>query len=177
MSISTALGLTLLLSALQPEVPPSQAEIQNSPNTLRLAQGASGPEASIDDLAWLAGYWVGDGLGGTSEELWTPPGGDRMYGVYTLRKEERVVFSEAMMLVETDGSLALRVKHFTPEFVGWEEKDGFVSFPLVRLGDREAYFSGLTLRRSEGSLTIYLVLSQDGERTEHAFHLERTPLQ
>ena len=63
-----------------------------------------------------------------------------MQGIFTLSREGELTFSEAMTLVEEEGSLVLKVKHFTPEFVGWEEKDGFVSFPLVGLGENEAYF-------------------------------------
>ena len=31
------------------------------------------PRAKIEDMAWLAGRWLGDGLGGISEEIWSPP--------------------------------------------------------------------------------------------------------
>ena len=27
----------------------------------------------IEDYAWLAGHWTGDGFGGTSEEMWSKP--------------------------------------------------------------------------------------------------------
>ena len=38
-------------------------------------------------VAWLAGYWKGTGLGGVTEEMWTPPVGDRMHGIFTLRQD------------------------------------------------------------------------------------------
>ncbi len=60
--------------------------------------------------------------------------------------------------------------------MGWEEKDKFVRFPLVRLADNEAYFSGLTFRREGEELLIYIVLVRDGERTEHELRFERVPL-
>ena len=124
----------------------------------------------------MAGYWRGEGLGGAIEETWTPPAGDRMQGIFTLAREGTPVFSEAMQLVEEEGSLVLKVKHFTPEFVGWEEKDKFVRFPLVRLADNEAYFSGLTFRRQGDRLLIYIVLSQEGAKTEHVLSFERVPI-
>lgn len=152
------------------------AQLENSANTLRLDPAAERKPAEIADLAWLQGYWVGEGLGGQTEELWMPPMADRMYGTFTLVREGEIVFTEAMLLIEEEGSLTLRVKHFDKEFVGWEEKDGFVSFPLVRAGENEAYFNGLTIRREGDDMKIYLVLVSGGERTEHAFQMTRRSL-
>lgn len=166
----------LIVGILAANAAPATAQIENSANTLKLAPDASSPPASIGDVAWLAGLWKGTGLGGRSEEMWAPPEGDRMHGHYALIKEEGEVFSEAMLLVEEDRSLVLKVRHFTAEFIAWEEKDKYVSFPLVKLGENEAYFSGLTFRRSGDSLSIFLVLSSGGKRTEHSFQLERVPL-
>lgn len=152
------------------------AQTTGSDHTLRLGEDGTSPAAAISDLAWLAGYWRGTGLGGEVEETWTPPVGDRMQGIFTLAREGQPAFSEAMQLVEEDGSLLLKVKHFTPGFVAWEEKDEFVRFRLVKLGDNEAYFSGLTFRRSGDALVIFIALSRDGQTTEHELRLERVPL-
>lgn len=167
-----ALAVALAWTVAQP----SLAQVSNSANTLRLGESATSPAAAIEELSWLAGYWTGEGLGGTCEEMWSPPVGDRMLGIFSLRKQGELVFSEAMALVEEAGSVALKVKHFTREFVGWEEKEDFVTFPLVRLGENEAYFSGLTFRRNGDNLSIFLVLSSQGERTEQEFRLKRSPL-
>ncbi|MCH9648933.1 MAG: hypothetical protein K0U98_11895 [Deltaproteobacteria bacterium] len=146
---------------------------KNSTHTLRLADGAASPAAKIGDVAWLTGYWRGPGLGGECEEIWSHPLDGRMFGTFVLAQEGKVAFSEAMVLVEEEESLVLKVKHFDPNFIGWEEKDGFVRFPLVHLEENVAYFSGLTLRRSGDSLTIHLVIHQKGKRGEVEFHFER----
>lgn len=97
-----------------------------------------------------------------------------MLGIFSLRKDGELVMWEAMELVERDGSVVLEIKHFTPEFVGWEEKDKYVSFPLVRVGDNEAWFRGLTFRRgSDDTLSIYLVLRKEGEKSEHELRFTR----
>lgn len=174
-----ALLMTLMVvggSGLSAAPPSSSDVIKNSENTLRLADGASSPKAQIEQLAWLSGYWTGVGLGGETEEMWTPPVGDRMHGLFTLRRDGEIVFSEAMILIEKEGSLVLRLKHFDSDFVGWEDKQGSVDFPLVQLGDREAYLSGLTLRRDGDRLLIYLVLSRGDERSEERFVMQRTEL-
>jgi hypothetical protein len=144
-------------------------------NTLRLAEGASSPPAEISDVSWLSGYWRGTGFGGDLEEIWSRPAGDRMHGIFTLATGGKPVFSEAMQLVEEDGSLVLKVKHFNPDFTGWEEKDDFVRFRLVRLSENEAYFHGLTFRRNSDTLVISIVMTRDGERTEHELAFERIP--
>ncbi len=168
----TPLACTITLLALLPGL--ARGQSRDTENTLRLDEGAARPAATIADVAWLAGYWRGPGLGGVSEEIWSLPSGDRMHGIYTLSKEDGLVFWEAMTLVEEEGSLVLKIKHFTPEFVGWEEKDGHLRFPLVRLGEKEAWFRGLTFRRTgDDALVIYIALSQQGERNEHEIRLER----
>lgn len=153
---------------------PGQAQTPRSENTLGLDEGQASPAAKISDVGWLAGYWRGPGLGGDCEEIWSLPAGDRMQGIFTLSREGKLAFSEAMTLVEEAGSLVLKVKHFTPEFIGWEEKDGYVSFPLVKLGENEAYFRGLTFRRAGADeLRIHIVLTSKGEKTEHELKLRR----
>lgn len=154
----------------------NESVVPMSENTLELADGAAPPRARISDLAWLAGHWEGEGLGGESAETWSRPLSDRMYGTYTLTKGHGVEFSEAMLLVEEEGTLVLKLKHFDSDFIGWEERSDHVRFPLVRVGDEEAWFRGLTFRRSGDVLRVFLVLTDDGERSEHEFRFERVPM-
>ncbi len=37
---------------------------------------------SLEDLEWLAGYWVGEQDGVATEELWLPPRGGLMLGLH-----------------------------------------------------------------------------------------------
>lgn len=151
----------------------ASADRPEPPNTLRL-EGADPAPARVEQLAWLTGSWRGEGLGGDCEEVWGAPIDGRMYGFFVLRREGEVVFSEAMVLMEEGDSVVLRLKHFTGDFVAWEDKADSVDFRLVKIEERAAYFSGLTFRLEEdGSLTVYLVLSQNGERTEHTFRFRR----
>lgn len=158
----------LLTGALQAETPPVG-------HTLRFEEGAVSPAAKIADLGWLSGYWQGTGFGGDCEEVWGKPNIDRMHGYFSFANDKGHVFSEAMMLVEEGGSVVLKLKHFRPDFVGWEEKDKFVTFRLVKLGEREAFFSGLTFRRTaDDKLLIYLKLTEDdGKTREEAFSFSR----
>lgn len=144
-------------------------------NTIRLAEGETGQPASIDDVAFLSGHWQGDGMGGFNEELWGQPLGGSMMGLFRHVSEEEPVFSEIMQIAEEDGTLVLRLKHFNPDLTGWEEKDGMVTFPLVRIDEGEAaFFQALTYRLvSENELTIYLALHGEAGVREVVFELHR----
>lgn len=140
---------------------PNYAQVKNTENTLKLAEDQASEKATIADAAWLAGSWRGTGLGGFSEETWSQPEGGIMVGTYRLAKDGKPVFYEMMWLLETEGTLILRLKHFGPELVGWEEKDKSVDFKFVKKDGKRLYFSGLTFERAGLK-----------ERTQH---LPRTP--
>lgn len=170
--------LVLLVAASLPLAGEDSSVVKVTDNTLRLAEGVTAPPASLDSLAWMAGLWAGEGLGGKVEESWTPPSAGSMIGTFKLIDvkdgAETPNFYEFMTILETEGSLDLRLKHFHPDVTGWEEKDDFVSFPFVKAEGNRVYFRGLTYERTEDDdLHIYLAMrTRDGTR-EVEFHLER----
>ncbi|MEM6794740.1 MAG: DUF6265 family protein [Acidobacteriota bacterium] len=111
-----------LAAAAQAEGDAASA-VRNSANTFALAEGASSPGAEIEDLGWLSGYWRGSGFGGHCELAWGEPSGDRMLGWVSVRSREELKLSDATAIVEKDGGLEVWVKHFTKDFVSWEEKN------------------------------------------------------
>ena len=65
-------------------------------------------EASISDMAWLAGDWVGTrGKSGTTsiEERWSPPLGGSMLCVSRTVSRDRMTSFEYLRIVERDGTL------------------------------------------------------------------------
>jgi hypothetical protein len=137
---------------------------------------AKSPPATLDQVAWLAGHWVGEGLGGVSEELWSPPAGGAMMGTYRLLKDGAPVFYEFLLLAEENGTLILKLKHFNPDLTGWEEKADFVDFPLVAIEADAVHFDGLTYERQpDGSLRVYLLLRnrETGAVREELFTMRR----
>jgi len=139
---------------------------------------ARGPRASIDDAAWLAGRWVGEGLGGSVEESWSPPRGGQMAGHFLLVRDGKPAFYEIMLLDEHEGGLRLRVKHFNPDFVGWEEKDGWHSFEPLSVAPGDLRFEGLTLRLEGGELvsTVTIRDRKDDSVRDHVLRHKRQPL-
>ena len=148
----------------------------STPNTLKLAEGDPRPPARVADLAWLAGTWTGEGLGGRIEEVWSRPDGGAMVGYFRLVKDDKPVFYEIMTLIESEGSVEMRLKHVNPDMTGWEEKNGFVTFKLAKHDATGAYFSGLTFKRINPDLMEgYLALRNrtTGEITEQKFVYRR----
>ena len=125
------------------------------------------PPAQLSDVSWLAGHWIGEGMGQTVEEIWTPPLGRSMMGAFKMMDGDEIVFYELCIIMEHEGSLLFRLKHFTDELKGWDEKDQTVDFPLVEIAKDVVYFDGLTLKRiSEDELHIYVVIGHDDGTTE-----------
>lgn len=147
------------------------AQTKNTENTVKLAEGQIGEKTTINDIAWLAGNWNGTGLGGVSEEVWSKPNGGIMMGSYRLIIGGKPIFYEMMWMLELEGTLILRLKHFSPELVGWEEKDKTVDFKFVNKSGNRMNFSGLTFERvGDKGLYIYLALRQkDGTLKEEKF--------
>ena len=81
---------------------------------------------------------------------------------------------EFVLIIEEEGSLSVQLKHFNADLSGWEEKDKHISFPLVKLTAKAAYFEGLTyLRDGPDRLKVYVVAGQEGNVKEEAIVYHR----
>ena len=99
-----------------------------------LKPGEASPPAAIEDVSWLAGRWIGDGLDGCAEEYVARPAGGQMMGMFRqLKSDGSLRFYEFYTINEVNGSLLFRIKHFSPSLVGWEEKDKSTEFRLVAI--------------------------------------------
>ncbi|HTU10271.1 MAG TPA: DUF6265 family protein [Allosphingosinicella sp.] len=132
--------------------------------------------ASIEAAGWLAGRWVGEGLGGQVEESWAPPLGGQMVGHFRLVREGRPVFYELMLIDLHDGGLRLRVKHFNPDFTGWEARDASHVFPPRAAAPGDLRFDGLRYRLEGDVLVATVRIEQNGRAEDVSFRLRRTPL-
>ena len=121
------------------------------------------PAASINDVAWIAGHWHGNALGGKFEETWNPPFAGSMVGMFKFAEGEQVQFYELLTIVEKDGALLLRLKHFDKDLNGWEEKDKSVEFPLKSLNETTASFDGLIFQKIDNATMHILVTVKQNE--------------
>jgi len=154
---------------------PARAQVKVTDHTFKLGAGAKSPPATIADMAWLAGRWTGEALGGISEEIWSAPRGGAMMGMYRLIRDGKPAFYELCTIVEENGSLVLRLKHFNPDLKGWEEKDKTVDLPLVAVDKAAVHFEGMSFHPTGPTgLTVHLVIGQkDGGVREETFSYTR----
>ena len=140
--------------------------------------GATGvsPAAKIEQLSWLSGYWEGEGLGGKAVENIAPQADGQMMGAfYSLKGDGTLNFYEFYVFAEVGDTLSLRIKHFSPALVGWEEKDKFVEFPLVAIEPETVYFDGITFTMT-GPDQMMSAVNIDGQSAVY-FVYERKKLE
>ena len=139
---------------------------------------APSPPAKIEAMAWLAGYWEGEGMGGRIEDIWMPPRDGVILGAFRLTKPDGKGFYELFSIEEHESSLRFVVKHFHPNWVGWEEKDQALKMPLKRISESEASFGGVVFRReAPDALTVDLTMRmRDGTTRTEVLRFRRRAL-
>jgi Domain of unknown function (DUF6265) len=148
-----------------------------APETRVGEAGFASPPATLADAAWLIGQWSGSGIGGAeAHEDWLVPSGSTMVGTFVQETAEGgIMFTEHMYLMEQDGSLVVKLKHFNADLTGWEEKDGMLTFRLLAAEPCALYFNALTYRcDGEGGLFIAVRMKSEPEPQELLFRFKRT---
>ena len=151
------------------------AQSVKTEHTFRLDDPDTRVPASLEDVAWMVGSWTGDAFGGTFEQTWNPASVGSMVGMFKLINDDDINFYELLLLVEEEGSLSLKVKHFTPAFAAWEEKADYVHFRLVGIGSGVVHFSGLSFYQvSDDEMHGYIAMrTEDGVREEKLVYRRR----
>jgi hypothetical protein len=127
----------MLLAAVIAMLALGQAAAGATPNTIRLAEGAARPASTIADVAWLAGSWEGEGLGGTVDEVWSEPGGGAMVGYFRLVKDGKAVFCGLRVLDYETASILSEI------YVVQAESYGALTEPIgVALAVPETFRAG-----------------------------------
>ncbi|ETN93747.1 hypothetical protein SAMN04487906_0169 [Zhouia amylolytica] len=144
-------------------------------NTLTISEDHTPVKASIEEVAWLEGYWQGAALGGTAEEIWSAPMGRSMMFSFKLTANDEVVFYELGYIKEVDHSLLLQLKHFDKHLHGWEKQDETVDFPFISKSGNRIYFDGLTFEKRGAREMIVYVASKDksGALSELVFNYKK----
>ncbi|HRP10388.1 MAG TPA: DUF6265 family protein [Terricaulis sp.] len=132
---------------------------------------------TIDDAAWLAGRWVGEGFGGQMEEAWAPPIGGQMIGHFRYWREGAPQFYEFLTLEAAEGGLRMRVKHFSPDHTAWEEREVWTTFEPVSVSADALIFNGLEIRREgEDRMVMHLRMRRGETVTTEVLRFQRAPL-
>jgi hypothetical protein len=139
---------------------------------------------TVVDLSWLAGNWYGERDDVRVEEHWSAPAGNAMMGMFRWTQNDQVRFYEFMTIEQDAEGIALRVKHFDPSLIGWEEKDTSVAFSLVQLDTRKAVFAKrdtddplwmIYQQVAENTLVAYFESEGELPEMEDAFRFTRRP--
>jgi hypothetical protein len=153
----------------------SVAQTQRTEHTFRLDDPDIRPAATLEDVSWLVGSWVGEAFGSTFEEVWNPPSAGSMVGLFKLMSDDEVSFYELLLLVEEQGSLSLKVKHFNADFTAWEDKGDYVTFRFINAEPDALHFSGISFYRVDAdTMHAYMAMRHGDEvREEKLFYRRR----
>ena len=143
------------------------AQSQRTEHTYKLDNPDARPAATLDDVSMLVGSWTGEAFGSAFEASWHPPSAGSMVGLFKLLDDQDVNFYEILLLVEEEGTLSLKVKHFTPAFEAWEDKGDYTRFRFVKAEDDAVHFQGISFYRiSENEMHAYIVMRSGEEVRE-----------
>ena len=143
-------------------------------NVLQFDETTESPKADLTAVAWVAGHWRGEALGGVVEEIWSPPLGGSMMASFKLVVDDQVKFYELETIMEHNDTLILKLKHFTSRLHGWEEKEETVDFKLVKVTDNKVYFDGMTFEKvSDEEMNVYVVIGEEGKKQEVKFNYKK----
>ena len=160
--------LTVALTALACATEP------RTEHTYQLSAGETRPAATLDDADWLIGSWTGTAFGQRFEQVWNPPSAGSMVGLFKLFGDDGVAFYEILLLSVDDGTLSLKVKHFSAYFTAWEDKEDYVNFQLVKKEDDALHFGGISFyKRDDDSIDGYIVMRNGEDLVER--HLRYVP--
>lgn len=139
-------------------------------------------KATLADVAFIAGTGTGSMGGGVIEEHWTAPAADSMMGMFRFTKGDKAVFYEFLLIEQTATGPVMRLKHFNPGLIGWEEKAEVYSYDLVDLQPRRAVFerpdkqTRLTFDGTGGkTLVVTLDQMKNGAMQSQTFTYDHVP--
>jgi Domain of unknown function (DUF6265) len=141
------------------------------------AQAQTTRPVTIDDAAWLAGRWVGEGFDGQMEEAWAPPVGGQMIGHFRYWRDGQPQFYEFMVMDVVDSGVRMRLKHFNPDYTAWEDRETWTTFEPVSVSPEAIVFDGLSIRREGADRIVMTIRIRRGETvSEDTLRFQRAPL-
>lgn len=131
----------------------------------------------VADLGWLAGAWRGTLGGDPIEEHWMAPDDGEMVGVFRWVREQPIY--ELLVIEDAPQGAVMRLRHFGPHLVAWEEKDAALLFRasghgrcwalFAQEGDDEEQSRLRYRREAGGDLVIELIERRDGSDSSLVF--------
>lgn len=134
--------------------------------------------ATLKDLGFIEGKWRGRVGAAIAEEHWTSAEGDNIIGMFRFVEGGKAIFFELLTIEQSGEGPVLRIKHFKPGLIGWEEKNDAVTFALTEVKTDYAKFemadrkTSLTFIRDKERLTVQLAKIKDGQAKVDEFKYE-----
>ena len=97
-------------------------------------------DATIHDLAWIAGKWTTTQGGAALEEFWTEPLVNSMTGIFRWQRGEAIWLYEFMLFEQTEAGIHFHLRHFLAGSIGWETKDEPKTYKLIEIAPGRAVF-------------------------------------
>ena len=89
-------------------------------------------------------------------------------------KENQIQIYEFITIAEENNSLVLKIKHFSKEMKGWENKDSSITFRLVKFENDAVYFHTQTYKKiDDNTVMVYFLAGKPGEIKEQTFRYTR----
>ena len=105
--------------------------------------------ATLADVSFMEGHWLGTFNGGPIEAAWIAPAGDNLTGFMRMMKDNKVTMYEMLIFEQTEQGPVVLVKHFKPGLIGQEEKDKSDRYKFIEAGKEKTLFE-----KEDGSLRI-----------------------
>ena len=162
----------------RPCASPSSSRSQRSdPSTeVRFREvGRSPPRASAADIAWFAGTWRGEVFGSSVEHVVLPAQGGQMPGLVRIVADGRVSMYELSSLIERDGSLTYRNRHFGRELDAMQDRRDYVDRPLVAREGGTLFFDGITFAPDgpDRAAVSFVLRDSQGRPSKHVVRYRR----
>ncbi len=102
-----------------------------------------------------------------------------MIGSFRIVHGGKPVFYEFWVVEVENQRPVLKLKHFNPDFIGWEEKNASTKMPLASVSDKDAVFAeadgsvSLHYQRTADTLTCVVHHVKDGKTSDETFKMSR----
>ncbi len=168
------------------KAPPAGADKAVSPGALRdqppkdaAPAPAAAPTSALAQLDWLAGRWLREEPGQHLEEIWSPPAGDTLTGMFRWTRNGKAWMCELMSITVEGDKTLFRLRHFDRTLKPWE-KETPLTYGMIKLTDNEVVFEDpknevdhprrFIYQRAGDELSVILE-GADGDRDVFTFKL------
>lgn len=136
----------------------------------------------VADLGLLTGTWKQAHHWGDMTEIWSDTAGNNLMCTFRCVNNGELVFYEFMVIEQSANGPEMKLRHFSPGSIGWEEKDQPGVYQMVEFvkGKKVVFEHPVTKtrigyeRRNDTTLLAYLEKTgKDGKLSREAFNYQK----